>query len=85
MREMRRPARWISSALLTSGVACLVACEERLTPTTPTPHQPQATTVLEGGGSVAGKAIDNAHNLQDQVKAHNDEVAKQAEELSNPK
>lgn len=63
------------------AAAALAGCEERTAPPPPAPAQ-QPVTVLEGGGSAAGKAIDNAHNLKDQVKAHNDEIEKQIDDMN---
>ena len=81
MRMPRSIARLGCPAAAITALSLSAGCEVR---TAPPPAQPpqQPTTVLEGGGSTAGKAVNNAHNLQDQVKAHNDEIEKQADELS---
>lgn len=84
MQNQRSAGRIAASASLVLLLGTLAGCEVSTAEPAP-PKQPESQRVLEGGGSGMGKAIDNAHNLQDQVKVHNDEIAKQAEELSKPK
>jgi hypothetical protein len=73
----------IGVAVLTMALALLAGCEEHVGQSNAQNQPPQQpVTVLEGGGSAAGKAIESGQNLRDKVKAHNDAVEKQAEELS---
>lgn len=80
----QRLGRFAASSSLVLLVGSLVGCEVSTADPAP-PKAPESQRVLEGGGSAMGKAIDNAHNLQDQVKVHNDEIAKQAEDASKAK
>jgi hypothetical protein len=78
-----RPAgAGIATCCAVAACALLLGCEERLTPP-PQPAQPQQG-VLQGGSSTAGRAVDNARDLQNQVDLHNKKIEEAAEAVNKP-
>mgnify|MGYP000216634080 CR=1 FL=1 len=70
----------IGIGVVLTGV--LLGCDERLEqPATSQANAPQSQTVLEGGGSASGKAINSAQSIRQQTEIHNEKIEKAAEEV----